>query len=80
LSRAQLDTIDVPFAKFDNVNRSLDVVNVNGRPTCRSVVNGTDKSCVPFNAFAPFNNDTALNNYLYGGATGGISTRIPRLL
>jgi len=80
LSRAQLDTIDVPFAKFDNVNRSLDVVNVNGRPTCRSVVNGTDPNCVPFNAFSPFNRDPALNNYLYGGATGGISTRIPRLL
>jgi outer membrane receptor protein involved in Fe transport len=80
LSRAQLDTIDVPFASYDKVNRSLDVTNVNGRPTCRSVVNGTDPSCVPFNAFAPFNNDAALNNYLFGGATGGIAKRIPRLL
>ncbi|WP_404339397.1 TonB-dependent receptor plug domain-containing protein [Sphingomonas sp. MMS12-HWE2-04] len=80
LSRAQLDTIDVPFAQYDNVNRALDVVNVNGRPTCRAVVNGTDPSCVPFNAFAPFNQDTALNNYLFGAASGGISTRIPRLL
>jgi outer membrane receptor protein involved in Fe transport len=81
ISRARLDTIDVPFAQFDNVNRSLDVVNVGGRPTCRSVVNGTDPSCVPFNAFTPFNQDPALNNYLFGGGdTGGISTRIPRLL
>ncbi|TGX54323.1 hypothetical protein E5A73_09465 [Sphingomonas gei] len=81
ISRAQLDTIDVPFAQFDNINRSLDVVNVGGRPTCRSVVNGTDPSCVPFNAFTPFNQDAALNNYLFGGGdTGGISTRIPRLL
>lgn len=80
LSRAQLDTIDVPFARFENINRSLDVVNVNGRPTCRSVVNGTDPSCVPFNAFRPFNNDSALNNYLFGGATGGIAKRVPRLL
>ncbi|MCD2322592.1 TonB-dependent receptor [Sphingomonas sp. IC-56] len=80
ISRAKLDTIDVPFAQFDKINRSLDVVNVGGRPTCRSVVNGTDPSCVPFNAFAPFNQDRALNEYLYGGATGGISTRIPRLL
>ncbi|MDP5277475.1 TonB-dependent receptor [Sphingomonas sp. DG1-23] len=80
ISRARLDTIDVPFAQFDNINRSLDVVNVGGRPTCRSVVNGTDPSCVPFNAFTPFNQDLALNNYLYGEASGGISTRIPRLL
>lgn len=80
ISRARLDTIDVPFANFDNVNRSLDVVNVGGVPTCRSVVNGTDPSCVPFNAFAPFNRDQALNQYLYGDASGGISTRIPRLL
>ena len=80
LSRAKLDTIDVPFARFDNINRSLNVVNVGGRPTCRSVVDGTDPSCVPFNAFTPFNQDAALNNYLFGGETGGISTRIPRLL
>ncbi|UYY57839.1 TonB-dependent receptor plug domain-containing protein [Sphingomonas sp. S2-65] len=83
VSRAQLDTIDVPFARFENVNRSLDVVNVNGTPTCRSVINGTDPNCVPFNAFRPFNQDAALNNYLFGGnggETGGISTRIPRLL
>ncbi len=80
ISRARLDTIDVPFARFDTINNSLDVVRVNGTPTCRSVVNGTDPACVPFNAFAPFNQDVALNQYLYGGATGGISTRIPRLL
>ena len=80
VSRARLDTIDVPFAQFANVNRSLDVVSVNGTPTCRSVVNGTDPNCVPFNAFIPFNRDAALNQYLYGGASGGISTRIPRLL
>ncbi len=80
ISRARLDTIDVPFAQFANINRSLDVVNVGGVPTCRAVVNGSDPNCVPFNAFAPFNKDQALNQYLYGGATGGISTRIPRLM
>lgn len=80
ISRARLDTIDVPFAQFANVNRSLDVVNVGGVPTCRSVVNGSDPTCVPFNAFAPYDRDQALNNYLYGAASGGISTRIPRLL
>ncbi|MFV0624403.1 TonB-dependent receptor domain-containing protein [Sphingomonas sp. ac-8] len=80
ISRARLDSIDTPFAQFETINRSLDVVNVGGTPTCRSVVNGSDPACVPFNAFAPFNQDVALNNYLYGGATGGIFTRIPRLL
>ncbi len=80
ISRARLDSIDTPFAQFESINNSLDVVNVGGTPTCRSVVNGSDPACVPFNAFAPFNQDLALNNYLYGGATGGIYTRIPRLL
>ncbi|WP_245824954.1 TonB-dependent receptor plug domain-containing protein [Sphingomonas azotifigens] len=80
LSRGQLDTIDEPFASATKINRSLNVVNVNGRPTCQSVKDGSDPACVPFNAFAPFNNDSALNRYLYGGATGGIAKRIPRLL
>ncbi|QNA84744.1 TonB-dependent receptor [Sphingomonas sp. So64.6b] len=37
----------------DNVKaqRALDVVNVGGVPTCRSVVNGTDSACVPVNVF-----------------------------
>ncbi len=80
ISRAQLDTIDFPFAAPERVNRSLDVVSVGGVPTCRSVVNGSDPRCVPFNAFVPFSRDAAVNDYLYSGATGGISKRIPRLL
>lgn len=31
--------------------RALDVVDVGGVPTCRSVVDGTDPACVPFNIF-----------------------------
>lgn len=80
ISRAQLDTLDTPYAQFSNVNRSLDVVRVNGVPTCRAVVNGTDPNCVPFNAFIPFNADTAANRYLFGAGTGAVSMRIPRLL
>ncbi|QAY79626.1 hypothetical protein ETR14_00160 [Sphingosinicella sp. BN140058] len=80
ISRATLDTIDVPFAQYDNINRSLDVVSVNGTPTCRSVVNGTDPKCVPFNAFIPFNKDAALNEYLFGAESGGLSRRTPQLL
>ncbi len=31
--------------------RALDVVNVNGTPTCRSVVDGSDPNCIPVNVF-----------------------------
>lgn len=31
--------------------RALDVVNVNGVATCRSVVDGSDPNCVPYNVF-----------------------------
>src|SRR5688572_21097075 len=34
--------------------RALQVVNVNGVPTCRSVVDGSDPSCVPANVFNSF--------------------------
>jgi len=32
-------------------NRGLQVVNVGGVPTCKSVIDGTDKACVPLNVF-----------------------------
>ncbi|MBP8062772.1 MAG: TonB-dependent receptor [Brevundimonas sp.] len=31
--------------------RAVDVVNVGGTPTCRSVVNGSDPNCVPYDVF-----------------------------
>lgn len=31
------------------IDKAMDVVNVNGVATCRSVVDGTDPSCVPYN-------------------------------
>ncbi len=33
------------------INRALQVVNVAGVPTCKSVVDGSDPSCVPYNVF-----------------------------
>ena len=33
------------------INRALQVVNVGGVPTCKSVVDGSDASCVPYNVF-----------------------------
>ncbi|MXY91052.1 MAG: TonB-dependent receptor plug domain-containing protein [Gammaproteobacteria bacterium] len=35
-----------------NINRAIDVVNVNGVPTCVSVLNGTDSNCIPYNLFS----------------------------
>ncbi len=35
------------------VARALDVVDVDGVPTCRSVIDGTDPACVPWNPFIP---------------------------
>ncbi len=34
------------------IQRALDVVDVGGVPTCRSVVDGSDPNCVPYNVFA----------------------------
>lgn len=34
------------------LNRALDVVDVAGTPTCRSVVNGSDPTCVPYDIFS----------------------------
>ncbi|MEH3159262.1 MAG: TonB-dependent receptor [Sphingomonas taxi] len=50
---------------FDRVNRSLNVVNVNGVPTC---VSGSP--CVPFNAFRPGFSNQALNDYLFTNVDG----------
>ncbi|HKX60126.1 MAG TPA: TonB-dependent receptor [Steroidobacteraceae bacterium] len=33
--------------------RSLDVIEVDGVPTCRSVLDGSDPNCVPWNPFQP---------------------------
>lgn len=45
--------------------RALDVVSVNGTPTCRSVVDGTDPSCIPANVFASGGVTTAQGTYLF---------------
>ena len=35
------------------IGRALDVVDVGGTPTCRSVVDQTDVNCVPYDIFSP---------------------------
>ena len=38
---------------IDRLQRALDVIDVGGVPTCRSVIDGTDTGCVPWNPFQP---------------------------
>ncbi|MDO9078273.1 MAG: TonB-dependent receptor [Brevundimonas sp.] len=46
------------------LGRALDVVNVGGTPTCRSVVNGTDPTCVPYDIFIAGGVTQAALNYV----------------
>lgn len=73
-ARNRQDYTGSNFPDFAKVNRSLNVVNVNGTPTCQSVVDGTDPSCVPFDAFSANNNNAALANYLLTGRNGTTTT------
>lgn len=46
-------------------NKALKVVNVNGVPTCQSVVDGTDPKCVPLNVFQYAGPTAAALSYIY---------------
>ena len=46
-------------------NRGLQVVNVNGTPTCQSVVDGSDPNCVPLDVFAAGVISEEGFNYIY---------------
>ena len=46
------------------LGRALNVVGVNGVPTCRSVVDGTDPACVPYNIFSAGGVTPAAVNYI----------------
>ena len=50
-SKVKADQRTLNYFKIDRIQRSLDVVNVNGVPTCASVVDGSDPACVPYNIF-----------------------------
>jgi outer membrane receptor protein involved in Fe transport len=45
--------------------RALQVVDVGGVPTCRSVVDGTDPNCVPANVFQAFGLDADAYGYIF---------------
>jgi len=67
-----------PIPDFDRVQRTLQVVNVGGVPTCKPVGGVSDPKCVPFDAFRANNNNAALNQYLFYNAFGS-STSVPSL-
>lgn len=62
----------------DRIQRSLDVVSVGGVPTCRSVVDGSDPDCVPYNVFDPNGITPDALNYLQapGIQTGTIDQEV----
>ncbi len=70
-SRVQLSRIYRNDFSVTRLGRSLDVVDVAGTPTCRSVVNGTDPNCVPWNIFTIGGVTDAALDYLQ---TPGIQT------
>ncbi|NBW07478.1 MAG: TonB-dependent receptor [Caulobacteraceae bacterium] len=59
LSRTYLNDFSVSRLK-----RATDVISVGGVPTCRSVVDGTDPACVPYNVFSTGGVTQAALDYL----------------
>lgn len=58
------------------VANALNVVNVNGVPTCQSVVSGSDPACVPYNIFQVGGvTPGALNYITEGGLQSGYADR-----
>jgi outer membrane receptor protein involved in Fe transport len=56
--------INTGFFRTTAIQNALNVVSVNGVPTCASVVNGTDPKCVPYNIFQLGGVTPAALNYL----------------
>ena len=50
-SRVNMSRVYLNDFSTTRLGRALDVVSVGGVPTCRSVVNGSDPSCVPYDIF-----------------------------
>ena len=59
LSRTYLNDFSVT-----RLGRALDVISVGGTPTCRSVVDGTDPNCVPYDIFTQGGVTQAALDYL----------------
>ena len=51
------------------ITRAIDVINVGGVPTCVSVLNGADGSCIPYNLFqGGMPGDAGIQGVIDGGA------------
>jgi outer membrane receptor protein involved in Fe transport len=64
---SQVNFDETYMNNVDNVKaqRALDVVSVNGVPTCRSVVDGSDPACLPVNVFQANGVTAAQGSYLF---------------
>jgi outer membrane receptor protein involved in Fe transport len=51
-SRVSLNRVYLNDFSVTRLNRALDVIDVAGVPTCRSVVDGSDPLCVPYDVFS----------------------------
>ncbi len=63
-SNTTADISTLNYFVINRLQRALDVIDVGGVPTCRSVVDGTDLNCVPWNPFAPNSVTPDQLNYL----------------
>jgi len=63
-SRVRLSRVYQNDFSVTRLGRALDVVSVGGTPTCRSVVNGTDPNCVPYDVFTSGGVTQAALDYL----------------
>jgi len=63
-SRVNMSRVYLNDFSTTRLGRALDVVSVGGVPTCRSVVNGTDPACVPYDIFISGGVTQAALNYL----------------
>lgn len=52
-SSTSVNTETLNYFVIDRISRALDVVSTADGPACRSVVDGSDPDCVPYNVFDP---------------------------
>jgi outer membrane receptor protein involved in Fe transport len=72
--RSMLTSIEGGYFLKSHLVNALNVVSVNGTPTCQSVVSGTDTACVPYNIWTPGGVTQAAVNYLSGTAISSGAT------
>lgn len=66
------------WTMYDRFQRSMQVVNHNGVPTCTSVIDGTDPSCIPLDAFS--SNGPSSNVWNYLTRTGGSTVKVEQVV